>query len=108
MTFQRVASDGELADGDLRSVELPDGRKICLAKVDGAVYAFDDRCTHAEYPLSEGSLEDDCRLECALHGAVFDIRDGTVLEAPAEETLQTYQVKVEDGGVWVGEPTGGS
>ena len=35
---------------------------------DGAVYAIDDVCTHANVSLSEGEL-DGCHLECWLHGS---------------------------------------
>lgn len=101
MSFERVADAGALSDGQLLSVQLEGGARICLAMVGGEVYAVDDRCTHAEYPLSDGELDEDCRLECPLHGAVFDVRDGTVLGPPAEDTLRTYRVKTEEGGIWV-------
>ncbi len=101
MQFHKVAED-TLDEGELMSVELAEGEKICLARVDGEVFAVRDCCTHAEYPLSEGSLGSGFELECALHGAVFDVRDGSVQEPPAEEPVRTYKVKVEDGAIWVG------
>jgi 3-phenylpropionate/trans-cinnamate dioxygenase ferredoxin subunit len=103
MPLSRVANESDLAEGRLLSVKTPSGTRVCLVRVDAAVYALKDECTHAEYPLSEGSLEGECQLECALHGAVFDVRDGSVLGPPAMEPVQTFPVKIEDGGIWIEE-----
>ena len=101
MEFERVAEDADLGEGCLLSVGLGKERRVCLVRVNGDVFAIDDRCTHAEYPLSEGSVGSDYELECPLHGAVFDVRDGSVKSPPAEESVRTYEVKIENGGIWV-------
>jgi nitrite reductase/ring-hydroxylating ferredoxin subunit len=44
-------------------------------------------------------------IECALHGAQFDVRTGRVLEAPATDDLGLYEVRVQDGEVWVRTPS---
>jgi 3-phenylpropionate/trans-cinnamate dioxygenase ferredoxin subunit len=100
LAFQRVADANALDDGELMSVEIDDGVQLCLGVVEGKWFATQHSCTHAEYPLSDGSL-DGCLVECMLHGAVFDLRDGSVMEGPAVNPLTTYEVKIEDGGVWV-------
>jgi 3-phenylpropionate/trans-cinnamate dioxygenase ferredoxin subunit len=38
---------------------------------------------------------------CPLHGSVFDVRTGEVLNLPATEPVRTYPVKVEAGVVKV-------
>ncbi len=101
MEFQRVAEETSLGENQLLSVELGNGERVCLVRVNGEVFAINDRCTHAEYPLSDGSVGSDYHLECALHGAVFDVRDGSVQSPPAEEPVRTYEVKVEGGEIWV-------
>ena len=101
MEFQRVAEETSLGENQLLSVELGNGQRVCLVRVNGEVFAINDRCTHAEYPLSDGSVGSDYHLECALHGAVFDVRDGSVQSPPAEEPVRTYEVKVEGGEIWV-------
>jgi len=65
------------------------------------VFACEDRCSHAEFPLSEGEMVDDFVIECGLHGAQFDIRTGEVLEPPADERIQMLEVKIEDDVVFV-------
>jgi nitrite reductase/ring-hydroxylating ferredoxin subunit len=101
MNYERVANESELAEGRTHGVTLGDGREICLAKAGGQVYAVLDRCTHADYPLADGSV-DGCEIECALHGAVFDLRDGAVVRDPAVEAVQTFPVRITNGGIWIG------
>ena len=54
--FVKVAELNDLYDGELMAVEV-DGEAICLAKVDGSIYAFTDNCTHISGPLNEGELD---------------------------------------------------
>ncbi len=101
MEFELVTAESNLGENQLLSVELGNGERACLARVKGEIFAIMDQCTHAEYPLSDGCVGSDYHLECALHGAVFDVRDGSVQSPPAEEAVRTYEVKVEGGGIWV-------
>jgi 3-phenylpropionate/trans-cinnamate dioxygenase ferredoxin subunit len=39
-------------------------------------------------------------IECVLHGAKFDLRDGRALCAPAYEPVAKFPARVENGGVW--------
>ena len=55
--FIKVANVDDLEEGGLCPVEA-DGELICLARVNGNVYAFTDNCTHISGPLNEGELED--------------------------------------------------
>ena len=99
--FEKVAAEGDLADETLISVTLSDGSEICLARTEGSVFAFEDQCSHASYPLSEGSLSGGYEIECVLHGATFDLRDGSPTGPPAESCLRMYDVKVEGGAILV-------
>ena len=98
-TFVKVARADEIAPGELVRVEAV-GRLICLANVDGAIYAVDDDCTHISGPLDQGELEG-CVLTCPLHLACFDVRTGRVLRGPARDDVPTYAVRVTDGDVYV-------
>jgi 3-phenylpropionate/trans-cinnamate dioxygenase ferredoxin subunit len=106
-TFERLASLSDLQDGVPHAAELADGTGICLIRVGDEVYAVHDRCTHAEFSLSDSDMVDDHVIECGLHGAQFDVRTGQVLELPATERLPCFEVKVEAGDVFVrGQPSG--
>lgn len=74
-----------------------EGTPIAIFDVHGELYAIDDTCTHEEFSLADGEMADDYTVECALHGAQFDIRSGKALCLPATLPVETYQVWVEDG-----------
>lgn len=100
--FVKVARVEEIAPGELLRVEIA-GRLVCLANVDGAIYAVDDDCTHISGPLDQGELEGPV-LTCPLHLARFDVRTGAVLRGPARDDLPTFRVVVHDGDIYVAEP----
>lgn len=95
----RIATLDDVPPGTLLGVEV-NGRRVCLANVDGEVYAFQDNCTHQDFPLSAGEL-DDGRIECAWHGARFDVRTGRAVALPAIKPVKTFRVEVEDGAIYV-------
>jgi len=96
--FRKIASLAELPLGSTRRIEI-EGLVIALVRCEEGVFAVDDLCTHAEASLCDGLL-DGCELECPLHAARFDVRNGKVTAPPAFEDLQTYPVRVrEDGAV---------
>src|SRR5437764_12352642 len=88
--FIKVARVDDLEDGELMAVEV-DGEPVCLAKVDGNIYAFTDNCTHISGPLTEGELDDEV-LTCPWHGAQFNVCTGKVLRGPALANIHTYTV----------------
>ena len=72
--------------------------RISIARVDDRLYAFDDLCTCAadRCPLS-GGLIIGTTVMCQCHGSRFDIATGAVLNGPAIEPLNTYEVHAADG-----------
>ncbi len=103
--FVKVARVGEIPPGSVKQVVVG-AATICVANVDGQLYAIGDTCTHQEGPLSEGTLEGHV-VTCPWHAAEFDVRSGAVLALPAAEPVPAYDVKVEGGDVLVAtEPRG--
>lgn len=102
MSLHDVAAVADLEDGAPLRVEVGD-TPICLVSVAGTVRAVHDICTHAEYSMSEGWVEDD-RIECPGHGAAFDLASGEALTPPAVHPLPTFRVELRDGRVLV-DPT---
>jgi 3-phenylpropionate/trans-cinnamate dioxygenase ferredoxin subunit len=99
----RVAASCECPPGSLLGVEAG-GTRIVLANVDGDFYALQDRCSHQDYPLSDGHL-DGTRLECVYHGARFDVRTGRAVQLPAIRPVRSFPVEVRDGEVFVSTGT---
>lgn len=100
--FHEVARLEDIAPGELLRVEVG-AHLVCLANVDGVIYAVDDDCTHTGGPLDDGELDDHV-LTCPIHLARFDVRNGQVVRGPAREPLLVYTVQVEDGRIFVADP----
>ena len=65
MPFVRLAGISELEPDQGFRVELGDEETVALIRTgDGDVYAVIDVCSHEEYPLSEGWIEEIGRASC--------------------------------------------
>ncbi len=98
--FKSIAKLSELEPGSLKHVELEDDTQICLANVDGKVYAIGGECTHMGGPLGEGELEGTI-VTCPWHSGEFDVTTGEVKGPPAEESVPSYEVRIEGDDVQV-------
>ena len=85
-------------DGAIRLFQA--GRKkIALAKLEGAVYAFDGLCPHAFGPMHRGEI-DGSVITCPYHAWRFDLACAG-REVHGYRPLATYPVKLESGQVYV-------
>ncbi|NIP56954.1 MAG: Rieske 2Fe-2S domain-containing protein, partial [Gemmatimonadetes bacterium] len=89
----------DCSPGELLGVEA-NGSYLVLANVDGDLYALEDRCSHQDYPLSDGELQDGT-LECMYHGACFDVTSGKATQLPAIKPVKAYNVDVRDSEIFV-------
>lgn len=87
----------DLEDGEMRDA-VAGSTHLGLARTGDTWTAFDLWCTHADCPLTDGSLEDGA-VRCACHGALFALAGGAVLEGPAELPLRVYPTRVRNGRV---------
>lgn len=102
----RVCATSELLPGETASAWDGD-TPILVFNLDGEHYALEDRCTHEDFELSAGAFDaQDGTIECVLHGARFDVRDGRALCAPAYSPVTRFPVKVENGSVWTRDDRG--
>ena len=98
--FVEVARVEDVPSGTVIVVEVG-GHQLALANVEGSFFAVDNGCPHRGGSLGDGSINtqrSEWALECPLHGSVFDVRTGEVLNPPAAVGVRTYAVEV-DGGV---------
>lgn len=101
--FVKVATVDEIPSAGGKLVEIDDLR-IAIFKLDGELYAIEDVCTHDGGPLVEGTVVNECQVQCPRHGARFDIRTGAALSFPAFEATNTYAVRVEGEDVLIESP----
>ena len=94
-----VCTAEELPAGETRLLEI-DGRKIGVFNCGGELLAIEDRCSHDDGPLAEGTFDvDACTVECPRHGSLFDLRSGKPKTLPAYAPVETFDVRLEDGNV---------
>ena len=97
--FVAVTRVSELAPGTMKWVVV-DRERVLVANVGGTFYAIRDICGHRHESLSKGTLFGYV-IECPLHFACFDVRDGTFISGPASADVPSYEVRVEGDTVYV-------
>ncbi|MEC7810975.1 MAG: Rieske 2Fe-2S domain-containing protein [Actinomycetota bacterium] len=97
---QRNIGDlSHLENGELISCEVDDFEML-ICRVEGKLYAIEDNCSHADTPLSEGKLSG-FQINCPLHGASFDVRDGSHSGPPAYTGVRCFEIAEGESGVSV-------
>jgi 3-phenylpropionate/trans-cinnamate dioxygenase ferredoxin subunit len=84
----------ELKEGERRLINI-DGNRIILLRLDDGFYAIDEKCTHENVSLNDGTINNG-EIECSKHGARFDIKSGDVRSFPAVQPLRTYRISHEN------------
>lgn len=102
-SFETVADASELPEGSLLGVRTASGDEVCLFNYHGRIGAVHNVCTHAEFPLSDGTLGNDGTIECVWHGARYFCLTGEVRRGPAIDAVRVYDVRVEDSKIQIGE-----
>lgn len=100
--FIPVASAADIPEGAMKCVAI-DRRRVVIARVEGRFHAFSDICGHRNAPLSRGKLSGH-NVECPLHFAQFDIRDGRLADGPVSADIPVYEVRVEGDTVFIRRP----
>jgi 3-phenylpropionate/trans-cinnamate dioxygenase ferredoxin component len=98
--FHAVAKIEDLPEGGMKCVAV-DRERVLLAHVGGRFYALRDACGHKNAPLSRGRLDGHI-VECPLHFALFDVRNGKLVDGPISADVPCYTVRVEGDTVFVG------
>lgn len=94
-----VCAESDLKEGQLLLAEIA-GARIAVGRCGEGFAAFSDRCTHKGGPLSDGALVG-CTVQCPWHGSQFNVHTGRVVNGPAEERIEAYDVEISDGKVFV-------
>ncbi len=116
MAWHTVCRSDELQVGEMKAFAVGE-RRIVLYHLSDGFFATQASCTHTFAPLARGKVLEDCKVQCPLHRARFDIRTGEVLDwanfppgiqllnvVRGEKALQTYKVGVKAGQVRVDVP----
>ncbi len=74
--FLAVADTTDIDLGHSQSVHF-NGVDILICHTEEGFFAVEDLCTHSMIPLCGGEIQGNY-ITCPLHGAVFDLTDGSV------------------------------
>ena len=81
-------------------IELPGLPPLVVVRGGALFHVFDDRCTHDEASLADGSVEGD-ELFCPRHRGAFALADGRPTRPPCFVPLRRHAARVIDGVLYV-------
>ena len=89
--FEKGFRIDEVADGEML-LGHAFGEAVLVARRGADLFAIGATCTHYGGPLAEGLMVD-CTVRCPLHHAVFDLRTGEALAAPALNDVSCWKIE---------------
>jgi nitrite reductase/ring-hydroxylating ferredoxin subunit/uncharacterized membrane protein len=95
-----VAADSDIVEGALNRV-IVDDVPVLLVRQFGRLEAVSAVCSHAGGPLDEGVLDSRGCVTCPWHGSQFQMDDGSVVRGPASVPQPEWDVRVDEGRVFV-------
>lgn len=98
--LRACAADQVREDEGLRLGTVP---PVSVFAAEGDFFCLDDTCSHEEYSLAEGWVED-CTVECTLHSARFSLRTGAVLGPPATAPVNVHPLAYVGSDLFVALP----
>ena len=95
MTTKTRIKKSDIKSGQAKSYQLGDD-KVVVCNIGGEYFAISDVCSHDDGMLvaTEGSLVENCQIECPRHGARFDVKTGEAKKMPAVAPIKTYKINV--------------
>jgi nitrite reductase/ring-hydroxylating ferredoxin subunit len=106
-----VAVKEDVLEGGRVVVDI-EGVEVGIFRVDGQLYAWENRCAHAGGPVCQGKLmnrvverldsgkrslgddfSDELHIVCPWHGYEYDVRTG---EHPADSGVRLRRIEVEE------------
>ncbi|MBN1541178.1 non-heme iron oxygenase ferredoxin subunit [candidate division KSB1 bacterium] len=94
-TIVTLCRADELPEKTVRRFRAGD-RDIVLVRDGDDFNALQDRCSHENFPLSDGYANKGV-IVCPMHGASFDLQTGEALSLPAHEAIEVYPVHLREG-----------
>ena len=89
----------DIDDEDVMPAEV-NGKEIAIYRYKDSFFATIDKCTHGNAYLSEGVVVGEV-IECPLHQGRFCLKTGKALSAPVSSPIETFEVKLDGGKVFI-------
>jgi nitrite reductase/ring-hydroxylating ferredoxin subunit len=91
--------DLEFADNNIAVVEVK-GKKICIGRHQGAVFAFAYKCPHAGGLLAQGHIDALGNVVCPLHRYKYDMKNGRNVSGEGYY-LKHWPLDIREDGVYI-------
>lgn len=100
--FQDLCDISNISSDKPKLFKLKGLEILVVQDLNGAVYAFENKCSHADKPLLRGKWNaKECEILCPFHKARFSLKDGRALCAPAVTPIEVYPTKINDSRIEV-------
>jgi 3-phenylpropionate/trans-cinnamate dioxygenase ferredoxin subunit len=93
--FTAVAAAHDIEEKKFSTFEI-NGVGIVVCRFRDEYFALENLCSHAAENFDNGRMRG-YRIMCPLHGATFDIRDGSCTGGPATEPIRSYPLRIVGG-----------
>jgi 3-phenylpropionate/trans-cinnamate dioxygenase ferredoxin subunit len=97
--FTAVAAVEDIEEKKFSTFEI-DGIGIVICRFRDEYFAIENRCSHALSTFDDGRMRG-YRIMCPVHGATFDIRDGSCTGLPATKAIRSFPLRIVDGTIEV-------
>jgi 3-phenylpropionate/trans-cinnamate dioxygenase ferredoxin subunit len=94
-SFIAVTAEDNIAEKGFSCFSV-EGAAVAICRFKNEYFALENSCSHALSTFDGGRLRG-YRIICPLHGATFDIRDGSATGAPAKRPIRTFPLRIVDG-----------
>ncbi|PHS22887.1 MAG: FeS-binding protein [Methylophaga sp.] len=109
MTHHFLCNKQEITQGNPRgfSLDFEQGKfELFLVKHDDAIHAYKNQCPHLGIPLNWQANEflslEQSHIQCATHGALFNLNDGYCILGPcASESLTSLTIEQRNDELWL-------
>ncbi len=100
--FVTIADLHAVPENGSRAFDV-EGQAVLICRSAEGLFAVENRCTHNGSPLEGGRLRGHF-LICPVHGARFDLRDGSTAGALTQTPLRVFAVASDGTHISVGLP----
>lgn len=100
--WRRVAQSSDLNESSPLVIELDEDEAVLLTRRGGKLSAIGNACPHYGGPLGDGVFHNG-HVVCPYHNATFSLDGGGLDRPPALDDLPVYDVKEENGSVFIGD-----
>jgi 3-phenylpropionate/trans-cinnamate dioxygenase ferredoxin subunit len=94
-----VSDLSAIPEGGNKAFEIA-GHCILICRTADRVFAVENRCSHNGSPLEGGRVRGHA-LFCPVHGARFDLRDGSTAGQLTTTPIRTFPAELSGGTIFV-------